>query len=49
MNMRFLAGVFGLLLPGLVLAGEYNLTVDRVEIDTGDFEFEQLRASTIRA
>lgn len=37
MNMRFLAGVFGLLLPGLVLAGEYNLTVDRVEIDTGDF------------
>ena len=24
-------------MPALVLAGEYNLTVDRVEIDTGDF------------
>ncbi|WP_417567572.1 copper resistance system multicopper oxidase [Marinobacter sp.] len=35
---RFLmAGALGLLLPALVLAGEYDLTVDRVSIDTGDF------------
>ncbi len=27
----------GLLLPVMGLAGEYNLTVDRVKIDTGDF------------
>jgi len=24
-------------MPALVLAGEYDLTVDRVKIDTGDF------------
>ncbi|MCM0612568.1 copper resistance system multicopper oxidase [Marinobacter sediminum] len=28
----------GLLLPVMGLAGEYNLTVDKVEIDTGNFE-----------
>ena len=37
MKKRLLAGLFGLFLPTLVLAGEYNLTVDRVKIDTGDF------------
>lgn len=37
MKTRFLAGALGLLLPMMGLAGEYNLTVDRVEIDTGDF------------
>ncbi|WP_375170627.1 copper resistance system multicopper oxidase [Marinobacter sp.] len=37
MKNRLLAGLFGLFLPTLVLAGEYNLTVDRVKIDTGDF------------
>ncbi|SHK67241.1 L-ascorbate oxidase [Marinobacter antarcticus] len=37
MKMAFLAGTLGLLLPVMGLAGEYDLTVDRVEIDTGDF------------
>jgi len=37
MKVRLLTGVLSLLMPALVLAGEYNLTVDRVEIDTGDF------------
>ena len=37
MKTAFLAGALGLLLPVMGLAGEYNLTVDRVEIDTGDF------------
>lgn len=37
MKKTFLAGLAALLIPALGLAGEYNLTVDRVEIDTGDF------------
>jgi FtsP/CotA-like multicopper oxidase with cupredoxin domain len=37
MKMAFLAGTLGLLLPVMGFAGEYDLTVDRVEIDTGDF------------
>jgi len=37
MKTTLLAGVLGLLLPVIGLAGEYNLTVDRVQIDTGDF------------
>ncbi|MDR9423686.1 MAG: copper resistance system multicopper oxidase [Marinobacter sp.] len=37
MKVRLLTGLFSLLMPALVLAGEYDLTVDRVEIDTGDF------------
>ncbi len=31
------AGALGLLMPALAAAGEYNITVDRVMIDTGDF------------
>ena len=37
MKTTLLAGALGLLLPVMGLAGEYNLTVDRVQIDTGDF------------
>ena len=37
MKRTLIAGVLGLLLPTIGLAGEYNLTVDRVEIDTGEF------------
>lgn len=37
MKKFFVAGAFSLLLPAVGVAGEYNLTVDRVEIDTGDF------------
>ena len=37
MKLRFLASAFGLMMPAIVFAGEYNLTVDRVQIDTGDF------------
>ncbi|PFG08672.1 MULTISPECIES: copper resistance system multicopper oxidase [unclassified Marinobacter] len=37
MKTTLLAGALGLLLPVIGLAGEYNLTVDRVQIDTGDF------------
>ncbi|WP_372982275.1 copper resistance system multicopper oxidase [Marinobacter sediminum] len=37
MKTAFLAGALSLLLPTMGVAGEYNLTVDRVEIDTGDF------------
>jgi len=37
MNIRLGAVVLCLLMPSLALAGEYDLTVDRVEIDTGDF------------
>jgi L-ascorbate oxidase len=37
MKKTFIAGAFSLLLPAVGLAGEYNLTVDRVQIDTGDF------------
>ena len=37
MKKALFAGAVCLLLPTIGLAGEYNLTVDRVEIDTGDF------------
>lgn len=37
MKKTLIAGTISLLLPAMGLAGEYNLTVDRVEIDTGDF------------
>jgi len=37
MKTRLLTGLLSLLMPVMVLAGEYDLTVDRVEIDTGDF------------
>ncbi|MDK8463251.1 copper resistance system multicopper oxidase [Marinobacter sp. SS13-12] len=37
MKKRLLTGFLTLLVPALVLAGEYDLTVDRVRIDTGDF------------
>ena len=37
MKPRFLTGLLSLLMPAMVLAGEYDLTVDRVKIDTGDF------------
>lgn len=37
MNRRLVAGFLFSLLPALVTAGEYDLTVDRVEIDTGEF------------
>lgn len=37
MKKMFLAGLVAMLMPALGLAGEYNLTVDRVTIDTGEF------------
>ncbi|MDN6318944.1 MAG: copper resistance system multicopper oxidase [Marinobacter sp.] len=37
MKRTLIAGALGLLLPAIGLAGECNLTVDRVEIDTGEF------------
>jgi len=37
MKTTLFAGALVLLLPVIGLAGEYNLTVDRVQIDTGDF------------
>ena len=37
MKPRFLTGLLSLLMPAMVMAGEYDLTVDRVKIDTGDF------------
>ncbi|MFP3977250.1 copper resistance system multicopper oxidase [Marinobacter sp. KMM 10035] len=37
MKMTLVAGALSLLLPAIGLAGEYNLTVDRVTIDTGEF------------
>ncbi|HEY9119045.1 MAG TPA: copper resistance system multicopper oxidase [Marinobacter sp.] len=37
MKKRLLTGLLSLLMPVFVLAGEYDLTVDRVSIDTGDF------------
>lgn len=37
MNIRLGALLLGLMVPGLLLAGEYSLTVDRVTIDTGEF------------
>jgi len=37
MKKSLLTGLLTLFLPGLALAGEYDLTVDRVEIRTGDF------------
>ncbi|MFT6430155.1 MAG: CopA family copper-resistance protein [Halopseudomonas sp.] len=40
MKTTLLAGALGLLLPAIGLAGEYSLTVDRVQIDTGDFAKE---------
>lgn len=38
MNKRLIAGAFALLMPVMAWAGEYDLTVDRVTIDTGDFK-----------
>ena len=43
MKPRFLTGLLSLLMPAMVLAGEYDLTVDRVKIDTGDFVKEGAR------
>ncbi|CAM3852318.1 copper resistance system multicopper oxidase [Vreelandella rituensis] len=37
MKARLLAGALSMLLPVVGLAGEYDLTVDRIKIDTGDF------------
>ena len=37
MKTSLISGLLSLLMPALVLAGEYDLTVDRVKIDTGDF------------
>ncbi|MWJ28686.1 copper resistance system multicopper oxidase [Halomonas sp. ZH2S] len=37
MKARLLAGALSMLLPMIALAGEYDLTVDRIKIDTGDF------------
>ena len=37
MKIRLLTGLLTLLMPAMVMAGEYGLTVDRVKIDTGDF------------
>ncbi|WP_417521602.1 copper resistance system multicopper oxidase [Marinobacter sp.] len=37
MKRTLVAGTLSLLLPAIGLAGEYNLTVDRVTIDTGEF------------
>ncbi|MDX1559440.1 MAG: multicopper oxidase domain-containing protein, partial [Marinobacter sp.] len=37
MKKLFLAGIAALALPVVAAAGEYDLTVDRVTIDTGDF------------
>ncbi len=37
MKIRLLTGLLTLLMPAMVMAGEYDLTVDRVKIDTGDF------------
>ncbi|KZX61971.1 copper oxidase [Alcanivorax sp. HI0083] len=37
MKTRLLTGLLSLLMPAMVMAGEYDLTVDRVKIDTGDF------------
>ncbi|GGC60801.1 copper resistance system multicopper oxidase [Marinobacter halophilus] len=38
MNKRLITGAFALLMPVMAWAGEYDLTVDRVTIDTGDFK-----------
>ncbi|NMT62108.1 copper resistance system multicopper oxidase [Marinobacter orientalis] len=37
MKTRLVTALLCLLMPALALAGEYDLTVDRVKIDTGDF------------
>ena len=37
MKIRLVTGLLTLLMPAMVMAGEYGLTVDRVKIDTGDF------------
>ena len=36
-RFSLLAGLVALIVPPLALAGEYDLTVDRVKIDTGEF------------
>ena len=47
MKTRLLTGLLSLLMPAMVLAGEYNLTVDRVEIDTGAYATGRLTAAEI--
>ncbi|MFO7527510.1 MAG: copper resistance system multicopper oxidase [Marinobacter sp.] len=37
MKKALMAGALGLLMPVMAAAGEYDITVDRVMIDTGDF------------
>lgn len=37
MKTVLFTGLLSLLMPAMVMAGEYDLTVDRVKIDTGDF------------
>jgi len=37
MKKAFMVGALGLLMPVMAAAGEYNITVDHVMIDTGDF------------
>ncbi|GAA0843444.1 copper resistance system multicopper oxidase [Marinobacter szutsaonensis] len=37
MKKALMAGALGFLMPAMAAAGEYNITVDRVMIDTGDF------------
>lgn len=37
MTRRLIAVALALVLPAIGMAGEYDLTVDRVKIDTGDF------------
>ena len=37
MKTLLFTGLLSLLMPAMVMAGEYDLTVDRVKIDTGDF------------
>lgn len=37
MMKNIIAGALSLMLPAISFAGEYNLTVDRVKIDTGEF------------
>tara|TARA_R100001460_G_scaffold107204_1_gene155540 strand:- start:2847 stop:3032 length:186 start_codon:yes stop_codon:yes gene_type:complete len=37
MKIRLITGLMCLMIPALGLAGEYDLTVDRVNIDIGDF------------
>ena len=37
MKVYLVTGLLSLFISSLALAGEYDLTVDRVKIDTGDF------------